>query len=89
LGTAAVVCALLGCCLGAPALVGVVLGAVTWRLAAHDLREMVAGRMDPREEGLTRRAWGKGMWGFFASFIPATGVCLVVWRFLVDNGLLP
>src|SRR5438067_5523285 len=72
LGTAAVVCTFLGCCLGVPGLAGLVLGAVAWHLAAHDLREMAAGRMDPRGEGLTHRAWSKGVLGFFASTVPDT-----------------
>jgi predicted Zn finger-like uncharacterized protein len=56
LGILSLVC-LLGFCVLAPAVIGVVLGVIGWWMGHVDLAKMKSGRMDVEGEGMTQGGW--------------------------------
>ena len=61
LAVAGLVCSALSLCLGAPGLIGLVLGTAAWALARRDLARMRGRLMDPAGRSLTEHAMHRGL----------------------------
>jgi hypothetical protein len=83
LALAGVACGVLGVCFLFPALVGMPLSAVAWRMANRDWDALDAGRMDPRGRRPTADAWAWAGWGLYLNCFGLTFGCLALLVLLV------